>query len=195
MPMTRMGSARLPQWRRGDICCAGELADHREQDALILEQVRLEVGRQFGHGVCHVGQLGIPFVDRGHLVGQRAHPWQRIVQVGVMVDSRWSTSAVRPIVDQSFMVGCNVNTCKGAKDLADVKTVCDASLRRVILSTNAIGSLDARFRRAVRACGISPTSRPLKCLCLEIRSPDPTGRGEKRWAVRWQPAQRLRPRV
>ena len=67
------------------------------------------------------------------------HPWQRIVQVGVMVDSRWSTSAVRPIVDQSFMVGCNVNTCKGAKDLADVKTVCDASLRRVILSTNAIG--------------------------------------------------------
>jgi putative transposase len=62
-------------------------------------------------------------------------------------------------------------------------------VRRVIFSTNAIESLNARFRRAVRARGHFPSEQAaIKCLYLVIRSLDPTGRGKQRWAVRWKPA-------
>ncbi len=62
-------------------------------------------------------------------------------------------------------------------------------IRKVIYSTNAIESLHARFRRAVRARGHFPNEQAaLKCLYLTIRSLDPTGRGRARWINRWKPA-------
>ena len=65
----------------------------------------------------------------------------------------------------------------------------DVEIRRVICSTNAIESLNARYRRAVRARGHFPSDQAaLKCLYLATRSLDPTGRGRARWAVRWKPA-------
>jgi transposase-like protein len=52
----------------------------------------------------------------------------------------------------------------------------DVEIRRVICSTNAIESLNARYRRAVRARGHFPTEQAaLKCLYLVTRSLDPTG--------------------
>lgn len=65
----------------------------------------------------------------------------------------------------------------------------DVEIRRVICSTNAIESLNARYRRAVRARGHFPNdSAALKCLYLATRALDPTGRGRARWAMRWKPA-------
>lgn len=65
----------------------------------------------------------------------------------------------------------------------------DAEIRKVICSTNAIESLNARFRRSVRARGHFPTEQAaLKCLYLTVRSLDPTGRGQVRWTMRWKPA-------
>jgi transposase-like protein len=65
----------------------------------------------------------------------------------------------------------------------------DAEIRRVICSTNAIESLNARYRRAVRARGHFPNdAAALKCLYLVTRSLDPTGQGRARWATRWKPA-------
>ncbi|OBA42049.1 MULTISPECIES: IS256 family transposase [unclassified Nocardia] len=65
----------------------------------------------------------------------------------------------------------------------------DVEIRRVICSTNAIESLNARYRRAVRARGHFPTEQAaLKCLYLVTRSLDPTGVGKARWAMRWKPA-------
>jgi putative transposase len=65
----------------------------------------------------------------------------------------------------------------------------DVEIRRVICSTNAIESLNARYRRAVRARGHFPNDQAaLKCLYLVTRSLDPTGKGRARWAMRWKPA-------
>jgi len=65
----------------------------------------------------------------------------------------------------------------------------DVEIRRVICSTNAIESLNARYRRAVRARGHFPNdAAALKCLYLVTRSLDPTGQGRARWATRWKPA-------
>jgi putative transposase len=65
----------------------------------------------------------------------------------------------------------------------------DAEIRRVVYSTNAIESLNARYRRAVRARGHFPNEQAaLKCLYLVTRSLDPTGRGRRRWITRWKPA-------
>jgi len=65
----------------------------------------------------------------------------------------------------------------------------DVEIRTVICSTNAIESLNARYRRAVRARGHFPTEQAaLKCLYLVTRSLDPTGRGQTRWTMRWKPA-------
>ena len=62
-------------------------------------------------------------------------------------------------------------------------------IRRVIYSTNAIESMHARFRRAVRVRGHFPNEQAaLKCLYLTIRSLDPTGRGRQRLSNRWKPA-------
>jgi transposase-like protein len=65
----------------------------------------------------------------------------------------------------------------------------DVEIRKVICSTNAIESINARYRRAVRARGHFPTEQAaLKCLYLVTRSLDPTGKGRARWAIRWKPA-------
>jgi putative transposase len=64
----------------------------------------------------------------------------------------------------------------------------DVEIRKVICSTNAIESLNARYRRAVRARGHFPSEQAaLKCLYLVTRSLDPTGTGRARWAMRWKP--------
>jgi transposase-like protein len=65
----------------------------------------------------------------------------------------------------------------------------DVEIRKIICSTNAIESLNARYRRAVRARGHFPSDQAaLKCLYLVTRSLDPTGKGKARWAMRWKPA-------
>ena len=62
-------------------------------------------------------------------------------------------------------------------------------IRRVICTTNAIESINARYRRAVRARGHFPNeAAALKCLYLVARSLDPTGGGRARWVIRWKPA-------
>jgi transposase-like protein len=65
----------------------------------------------------------------------------------------------------------------------------DIEIRRVLCSTNAIESLNARYRRAIKARGHFPNEQAaLKCLYLVTRSLDPTGKDRARWAVRWKPA-------
>ena len=65
----------------------------------------------------------------------------------------------------------------------------DVEIRKIICSTNAIESLNARYRRAVRVRGHFPNEQAaLKCLYLTTRSLDPTGKGKARWATRWKPA-------
>jgi putative transposase len=65
----------------------------------------------------------------------------------------------------------------------------DVEIRRVICSTNAIESLNARYRRAIKARGHFPSEQAaLKCLYLVTRSLDPTGVAKARWTMRWKPA-------
>lgn len=64
----------------------------------------------------------------------------------------------------------------------------DVEIRTMICSTNAIESLNARYRRAIRARGHFPSEQAaLKCLYLVTRSLDPTGTGRARWTMRWKP--------
>ncbi|OXM59649.1 IS256 family transposase [Amycolatopsis vastitatis] len=64
----------------------------------------------------------------------------------------------------------------------------DVEIRTMICSTNAIESLNARYRRAVRARGHFPTEQAaMKRLYLVTRSLDPTGTGRARWTMRWKP--------
>ena len=64
----------------------------------------------------------------------------------------------------------------------------DTEIRKVICSTNAIESLNARYRRAVRARGHFPSEQAARNrLYLVTRSLDPTGRGRTRWTMRWKP--------
>jgi putative transposase len=65
----------------------------------------------------------------------------------------------------------------------------DAGIRKVICPANAVESLNARYRRAVKARGHFPTEQAaIKCLYLVTRSLDPTGTGRTRWTMRWKPA-------
>jgi putative transposase len=65
----------------------------------------------------------------------------------------------------------------------------DIEIRKVLCSTNAIESLNARYRRAIKARGHFPSEQAaLKCLYLVTRSLDPTGTGRTKWAMRWKPA-------
>jgi putative transposase len=65
----------------------------------------------------------------------------------------------------------------------------DAEIRSVIYTTNAIESLNSRFRRSIKARGHFPNkTAALKCLYLTIMSLDPTGRGRKKWTNRWKAA-------
>jgi putative transposase len=63
----------------------------------------------------------------------------------------------------------------------------DIEIRTVICSTNAIESVNARIRKAVRARGHFPTeAAALKCVYMALMSLDPTGKGRKRWTMRWK---------
>jgi putative transposase len=65
----------------------------------------------------------------------------------------------------------------------------DVEIRRIVCTTNAIESINARIRKAVRARGHFPTEQAaLKCVYLAVMSLDPTGSGRRRWAIRWKPA-------
>jgi len=65
----------------------------------------------------------------------------------------------------------------------------DVEIRKVLCSTNAIESLNARYRRAVNAKGHFPTEQAaMKTLYLVTRSLDPKGLGQARWVTRWKPA-------
>ena len=65
----------------------------------------------------------------------------------------------------------------------------DVEIRKIICTTNAIESLNSRYRRAVNARGHFPNDQSvLKCLYLVTRSLDPTGKGRARWVVRWKAA-------
>ena len=61
--------------------------------------------------------------------------------------------------------------------------------RYFIPGTNSIESLNARYRRAVKARGHFPNEQAaMKCLYLVTRSLDPKGTGQTRWMTRWKPA-------
>jgi len=65
----------------------------------------------------------------------------------------------------------------------------DVEIRKIICTTNAIESVNARIRRAVKARGHFPNeAAALKCIYLAIMSLDPTGTGQRRWTIRWKPA-------
>ncbi|MFD8080962.1 IS256 family transposase [Kitasatospora sp. NPDC059722] len=65
----------------------------------------------------------------------------------------------------------------------------DVEVRRVICTTNAIESVNARIRKAVRSRGHFPNEQAaLKCVYMAIMSLDPTGDGRKRWMTRWKAA-------
>jgi hypothetical protein len=65
----------------------------------------------------------------------------------------------------------------------------EVEIRKIICTTNAIGSINARLRRAVNARGHFPNELAgLKCLYLVTRSLNPTGVGRTRWTMRWKPA-------
>lgn len=65
----------------------------------------------------------------------------------------------------------------------------DPEVRAVIYTTNAIESINARIRKAVKARGHFPTeAAAMKCVYLAVMSLDPTGRGRQRWTNRWKPA-------
>lgn len=59
----------------------------------------------------------------------------------------------------------------------------------MVYTTNAIESINARIRKAVKARGHFPTeTAALKCVYLALMSLDPTGRDRQRWMNRWKPA-------
>jgi transposase-like protein len=65
----------------------------------------------------------------------------------------------------------------------------DTEIRRIICTTNAIESVNARIRRAVKARGHFPNEQAaLKCVYMAIMSLDPTGKGQARWTMRWKTA-------
>jgi transposase-like protein len=65
----------------------------------------------------------------------------------------------------------------------------DTEIRTIICTTNAIESLNARFRRAVNARGHFPNEQAaMKVLYLTVMGLDPTGKGQKRWSNRWKAA-------
>ncbi|MER7191195.1 IS256 family transposase [Streptomyces flaveolus] len=65
----------------------------------------------------------------------------------------------------------------------------DTEIRRIVCATNAIESVNARIRRAVKARGHFPNEQAaLKCVYMAIMSLDPTGKGQARWTMCWKTA-------
>lgn len=79
------------------------------------------------------------------------------------------------------------NSCRYAA-LQDWDKVC---------TTNAIESVDARIRRAVKARGHFPNEQVAwKCVYMAIMSLDPTGKGQARWTMPAEDrTERLRPHL
>jgi putative transposase len=64
----------------------------------------------------------------------------------------------------------------------------DIEVRNLLSSTNAIESLNARFRKVIDARGHFPNEQAaMKALYLAVRSLDPKGTGQRRWITRWKP--------
>jgi hypothetical protein len=65
----------------------------------------------------------------------------------------------------------------------------DTEIRRIVCTTNAIESVNARIRRAVKARGHFPNEQAaLKRVYMAIMSLDPTGKGHACWTMRWKTA-------
>ena len=65
----------------------------------------------------------------------------------------------------------------------------DKEIRRIVCTTNAIESVNARIRKAVKARGHFPNEQAaLKCVYLAVMALDPTGKGRARWTQRWKGA-------
>lgn len=65
----------------------------------------------------------------------------------------------------------------------------DVETRKIVCTTNAVGSINARIRKAVQARGHFPTDQAARiCVYLAVMSLDPTGTGRKRWTMRWKVA-------
>ncbi|KOV34697.1 hypothetical protein ADK58_04775 [Streptomyces sp. XY152] len=63
----------------------------------------------------------------------------------------------------------------------------DVEIRKIICSTNVIESVNARIRKAVRARGHFPNeAAALTCAYMALMGSDPTGKGRKRWTMRWK---------
>ncbi len=63
----------------------------------------------------------------------------------------------------------------------------DKEIRRIVCTTNAIESVNARIRKAVKARGHFPNEQAaLKCVYLAVMALDPTGKGRARWTQRWK---------
>jgi putative transposase len=64
----------------------------------------------------------------------------------------------------------------------------DIEVRNLLSSTNAIESLNSRFRKVIDARGHFPNEQAaMKALYLAVRSLDPKGTGQQRWITRWKP--------
>lgn len=69
----------------------------------------------------------------------------------------------------------------------------DTEIRRIVCTTNAIESVNARIRRAVKARGHFPNEQAaLKCVHMAIMPLDPTGKGQARWTMLEDSLERLR---
>jgi transposase-like protein len=65
----------------------------------------------------------------------------------------------------------------------------DVEIRKIICTTNAIESVNSRYRRAIGPRRHFPNENAaLKCLYLATMGLDPTGKGRQRWVTRWKPA-------
>ncbi|WP_241788038.1 transposase [Streptomyces sp. PRh5] len=65
----------------------------------------------------------------------------------------------------------------------------DTEIRRIVCTTNATESVNARIRRAAKARRHFPNEQAaLKCVYMAIMSLDPTGKGQARWTMRWKTA-------
>lgn len=63
----------------------------------------------------------------------------------------------------------------------------DVEIRKAICSTNAIESVNALIRTAVRARGHFPNeAAALTCVYMAMTNLDPTGKGRKRWTMPWK---------
>lgn len=87
----------------------------------------------------------------------------------------WGRSGARPTGPSR---GCGATAGRSS---SRSWTIRDVEIRRVLCSTDAIESLNARYRRAANAKGHFPTEQAaLKTLYLVTRSLDPKGTGQAR---------------